>query len=264
MVIDCSNIGFEFRSVPECMLTTFCVVLWRKRPPVTEVIPGSSTTVGEKRKPTGNQWNLPGAWILPNRGEFEVTFELQISWKLYFCLTWRSEKIIESYGLLFPTARPHEGKFSVPLFHTGLNVVAFLLQGGNENNLNFTKVILVHFALMLITIGARIAQWYSSGLRAGCSGVRIPAGSGNFSLHHCVQTGSEAHPASYPMGTRGFFPGVRRPEREADLHLQCWYQECVEIYFRSPNAFMAWYSVKKANSNYNAPKCSYFIAVYLL
>jgi hypothetical protein len=37
--------------------------------------------------------------------------------------------------------------------------------------------------------------------------VRFPAGVGNFSLHHCVQNGSGAHPATYPMGTRGFFPG---------------------------------------------------------
>jgi hypothetical protein len=29
----------------------------------------------------------------------------------------------------------------------------------------------------------------------------------NFSLRHCVQTGSGAHPASCPMGTRGSFPG---------------------------------------------------------
>jgi hypothetical protein len=36
--------------------------------------------------------------------------------------------------------------------------------------------------------------------------VRFPAGDGNFYLHHRVQNGSEAHPASYPMGTRGFFP----------------------------------------------------------
>jgi len=25
--------------------------------------------------------------------------------------------------------------------------------------------------------------------------------------HHCIQTGSGAHPASYPMGTRGSFLG---------------------------------------------------------
>jgi hypothetical protein len=48
------------------------------------------------------------------------------------------------------------------------------------------------------------------------SRVRFPAGTGNFSLHYRVQNGSEAHPASYPMGTRGSFPGVKRPGREAD------------------------------------------------
>jgi hypothetical protein len=36
---------------------------------------------------------------------------------------------------------------------------------------------------------------------------RVPAGAGNFSLHHGVQTGSGAHPDSYPMGTRYFLPG---------------------------------------------------------
>jgi hypothetical protein len=39
------------------------------------------------------------------------------------------------------------------------------------------------------------------------SRVRFPAGAGNFSLHHRVQNGSGAHPASYPMGNGGSFPG---------------------------------------------------------
>jgi hypothetical protein len=30
---------------------------------------------------------------------------------------------------------------------------------------------------------------------------------GNFSLHHRVHNDSGAQPASYPMGTRGSFPG---------------------------------------------------------
>jgi hypothetical protein len=38
-------------------------------------------------------------------------------------------------------------------------------------------------------------------------GVRIPVWAGNFSLRHRVQTGSGAHPASYPMGTGGSFRG---------------------------------------------------------
>jgi hypothetical protein len=45
------------------------------------------------------------------------------------------------------------------------------------------------------------------GLDDRCSRVRFPAGAGNFSLHHRVQNGSGAHPASYPMGTKGSFPG---------------------------------------------------------
>jgi hypothetical protein len=39
------------------------------------------------------------------------------------------------------------------------------------------------------------------------SRVRFPAGAGNFSLHHSVQNCSGSHPASYPIGTRGSFPG---------------------------------------------------------
>jgi hypothetical protein len=39
------------------------------------------------------------------------------------------------------------------------------------------------------------------------SEVLFPAGAGNFSLHHRVQNSSGAHPASYPMGTKGSFPG---------------------------------------------------------
>jgi hypothetical protein len=50
-----------------------------------------------------------------------------------------------------------------------------------------------------------IAQGY--GLDDRGSRVRLSAGAGNFLLHHRVQTSSGAHPASYPMGTRGSFPG---------------------------------------------------------
>jgi len=38
-------------------------------------------------------------------------------------------------------------------------------------------------------------------------GVRFLAGTGNFSLRHYVQTGSGAHPASYPTGIRCSFTG---------------------------------------------------------
>jgi hypothetical protein len=47
------------------------------------------------------------------------------------------------------------------------------------------------------------------GLDDRCSRVRFPAGSGKFPLHHRVQNGSGANPATYPMGTRGSFPGAK-------------------------------------------------------
>jgi hypothetical protein len=39
-----------------------------------------------------------------------------------------------------------------------------------------------------------------------------PEGARNFSLHYRVQTGSGAHPASYPMGTRGSIPADKEGE----------------------------------------------------
>jgi hypothetical protein len=70
------------------------------------------------------------------------------------------------------------------------------------------------------------------------SRVWFPAGAGNFSLHHRFQNGHGAHPASYPMGTKGAFSlGVKRPGSEADHSppSSAEVKECVEIYLHSPN-----------------------------
>jgi hypothetical protein len=45
------------------------------------------------------------------------------------------------------------------------------------------------------------------GLDDRAIGVRSPAGEKYFSSSLCVQTGSEAHPASCTVGTGGPFPG---------------------------------------------------------
>jgi hypothetical protein len=57
-----------------------------------------------------------------------------------------------------------------------------------------------------------------------------------FYLHHRVQNDSGAHPASYPMGTRGSFPGIKRPGREADHShpSSAEVKEYVELYLHSP------------------------------
>jgi len=65
------------------------------------------------------------------------------------------------------------------------------------------------------------------------SSARFPAGAGNFSLHHRVQNGSGTHPATYPMGIRGSFPGGKVvgawiwPLTEV--------KEWVELYINSPS-----------------------------
>jgi hypothetical protein len=52
------------------------------------------------------------------------------------------------------------------------------------------------------------------GLDDRAIGFRSPTGAKDFSSNLCVQTGSEAHPASCTMGT---FPRIKaRPGRDAD------------------------------------------------
>jgi hypothetical protein len=87
------------------------------------------------------------------------------------------------------------------------------LGGGGDilsHMLSWRKISPLNFYSSLVTKKSRdssvgIALGY--GLDDRGSGVRFPAGAGNFSLHHRVKNGSGAYPASYPMGTRGFFPG---------------------------------------------------------
>jgi hypothetical protein len=50
-------------------------------------------------------------------------------------------------------------------------------------------------------------KYFVYGLDDRGSRVRFPVRVGNFSLQHRVQNGSGAHSPSYPMGTRGSFPG---------------------------------------------------------
>jgi hypothetical protein len=101
---------------------------------------------------------------------------------------------------------------------------------------------------------SRDSSVYSAELLAGWSGVWVPAGAGNFFIHHRVQTGSGAHPASYPMGTRGSFPGVKRPGHEAD-HSSPYSAEVTNAwgYTSAPQyAFMVWCLVtnKKHRDNF--------------
>jgi hypothetical protein len=86
-------------------------------------------------------------------------------------------------------------------------------------------------------MGGRIAQWYNAGLEADWSRVRVAARAENFSFHHRIQTGSGAHPASYPVDNRGSFPGAKAagswswPLTPSSAEVK----ECVELYLHSPS-----------------------------
>jgi hypothetical protein len=63
---------------------------------------------------------------------------------------------------------------------------------------------------------------YSVWQQTGRPGVRSPEEAKDSSSSLCVQTGSEAHSASYPVGTGGPFPGGKeRSGRDADHSPPC-------------------------------------------
>jgi len=67
--------------------------------------------------------------------------------------------------------------------------------------------------------------------------VRFSVGAGNFSLRHCVQTGSGAHPLSSSMGTRGSLPGSKAAGTWSWplTSFRCRGPECVALYLHPPN-----------------------------
>jgi len=75
--------------------------------------------------------------------------------------------------------------------------------------------------------------WYSDSLRAGQSRDRIPMGA-RFSAP--AQTGPEAHPTSYTVGT-GSFPGLKRLGRGVDhpRPSSAEVKESVKLYLYSPS-----------------------------
>jgi hypothetical protein len=72
-------------------------------------------------------------------------------------------------------------------------------------------------------------------IRYGLDGPGIESQWGEERFSAPVQTGSEAHPASYTIGT-GYFPGVKRPGRGGDHPppSSAEVKESVELYHYSP------------------------------
>jgi hypothetical protein len=70
--------------------------------------------------------------------------------------------------------------------------------------------LVVHTWLMTRSRVSSVSIVSDYGLDDRVIGVRSPAMTKGFSSNLCVQTGSEAHPASCTMGTGGRFPGAKR------------------------------------------------------
>jgi hypothetical protein len=88
--------------------------------------------------------------------------------------------------------------------------------------LNFTKLKLKTLLILFLFIfslsgtfgfirsrGSSVSIMSDYGLDDPAIRVRYPARAKDFSCNLCVQTGSEAHPASYTMGTGGPFPEAK-------------------------------------------------------
>jgi hypothetical protein len=91
-------------------------------------------------------------------------------------------------------------------------------------------------------IGAAVAQAVQCLTMGWTIGVRSLTGAEDFSSSPCIQTGSGAHPASWPMDTGGPFPGGKaRPGRDADHSppSSAEVKNKLELYLLPPNASMA-------------------------
>jgi hypothetical protein len=121
------------------------------------------------------------------------------------------------------------------LYNTNIYFVDFIQHSLLQFNIFFCWCYPIQFYCKSRNSSVGIALGY--GLDSLGSRVRLPVGAGNFSPHHSVHNGYGAHPASYSMGTRGCFPGVKRPGREAGHSppSSAKDKEWVELYLHSPN-----------------------------
>jgi hypothetical protein len=113
-------------------------------------------------------------------------------------------------------------------------------------------------------LGTEIVQWYSAGVWSRWSEVRVPAGDGNFSPYHHVQTGSGAHKASYPVCTRGSFPAgkaVGFVKLTTHLHLVPRSRIRGAVTPLPQNVFMAWCSPKAQGQLYAYLSLCSFLSV---
>jgi hypothetical protein len=149
----------------------------------------------------------------------------------------RIDRIMKSRKLCWTGHVARMGRIKIDLWETGCDT-----RGGGWNWLRIVFICDLWYYYRWWTLGfcyQSVSYWsYKRSTWNSRRGFRW------FTWYH---TDSEAHPASYPVGTRGSFLGVKRPGREADHShpssaevKNAWSYTSVPQY-----AFMVWCSVKK-------------------
>jgi hypothetical protein len=115
-----------------------------------------------------------------------------------------------------------------------------------QNDIHFCSAFLCYLKSRDSSVGTALGY----GLDDRGSRVRFPTGAGNFSLHHRVQNGSGAHPASYPVVTRGSFAWVKLLNLNLTnhLHIVSRSKNAWSYTFTPPYVFMAWCLVKHSDN----------------
>jgi hypothetical protein len=117
-----------------------------------------------------------------------------------------------------------------------LPYVSFISQFKITRSVNIKIHCILFLACMLCWV-AGIAQWYSDGLRAGWSGVRVQIEVGNVLFPHRIRIGSGPTQPPIPWVLGALSLGIKGQECEADHSPSSSVEvkEYVELYFHSPS-----------------------------
>jgi hypothetical protein len=107
--------------------------------------------------------------------------------------------------------------------HTQSTKQGSLYHLSNDDDDNNNKTVIITKMKVIIYVMILVIMIWDSGVGIATSywlddrevWVRVLGGGQEFSLLHVVQTGSGVYP-TYPVGTGGSFPEVKRPGHEAD------------------------------------------------
>jgi hypothetical protein len=128
----------------------------------------------------------------------------RLSWRLYITVLTKSRHWTLSWAKWIQSTTSNNTSFRFTLilyFHLRLRIPNGLFLSG----------FLTKIAYAFLSTEMGYCSQYTDKVMGWTTGVRFPAGPGNFCLRHRIHTGFEAHPASYPIGNKDSFPGGKAP-----------------------------------------------------